>query len=203
MDAITLNLFNDHYQFFTYNMATLQVLQSDCEPQVHHSISQNIQNYRKDVRQSATLAKELNIVSGTAFVVGEMIGSGIFITTSSILTYTRSFGLTLIIWAVGGLISFCGALCFCELGVLVRKSGSGYAYILEAYSFRKRKPWLENVGSLLAFLHIWTSTMIGQPTAIAIIMLSFGRYAIRPFFIGCAEVPITPVKLLALFGLSE
>ena len=191
------------YRIKSCERRVLPIQQADdgSEPQTHDTSSQN--NNGKAVEQRATLAKELNFVTGTAFVVGEIIGSGIFITTSSVLAYTGSFGLTLVVWVVGGLISFGGALSYCELGILVKKSGSGYAYILEAYSFRKRKPWLENFGSLLAFLHIWTSTLIGQPTAIAIIMLSFGRYACRPFFIGCCEVPVIPVKLLALSGLSE
>ena len=150
-----------------------------------------------------TLRKELNLISGTAVVIGLMIGSGIFITPSSILSYSQSFGLTLVLWVVGGLIALVGGLCFCELGVLIKKSGSTYTFIREGYSFRRRKPWLSMIGSLLAFLNIWSSTVVSQPAAIAIALLTFGRYVCRPFFIGCSEVPIIPVKMLALSALGK
>ena len=150
-----------------------------------------------------TLRKELNLVSGTSVVVGLMIGSGIFITPSSILSYTQSFGLTLVLWVVGGSIALVGGLCFCELGVLIKKSGSTYTFIREGYSFRGQKPWLSVIGSLLAFLNIWSSTSIAQPAAIAVGLLTFGRYVCRPFFIGCSEVPIIPVKMLALSALGK
>lgn len=153
--------------------------------------------------RNITLRKELNLISGTAVVVGLMIGSGIFITPSSILFYSRSFGLTLVLWVVGGLIALVGGLCFCELGVLIKKSGSTYTFIREGYSFRRRKPWLSMIGSLLSFLNIWSATVVSQPTAIAIALLTFGRYICRPFFIGCSEVPIIPVKMLALSALGK
>ena len=153
--------------------------------------------------KNITLRKELNLISGTAVVIGLMIGSGIFITPSSILSYSQSFGLTLVLWVVGGLIALIGGLCFTELGVLIKKSGSTYTFIREGYSFRGQKPWLSMIGPLLAFLNIWSSTAIGQPTAIAIALLTFGRYVCRPFFIGCSEVPIIPVKMLALSALGK
>ena len=148
-----------------------------------------------------TLGKELNLISGTAVVVGLMIGSGIFITPSNILCYTQSFGLSMILWAAGGLVALCGGLCYAELGVLVKKSGSTYAFILEGYSFRRKNKCLTMIGSLLAFLNVWSNTLIGQPTGIAVITLTFGRYVSRPFFIGCSEVPAIPVKMLAFFAL--
>ena len=150
-----------------------------------------------------TLGKELNLISGTAVVVGLMIGSGIFITPSSILCYTKSFGLSMILWAAGGLVALCGGLCYAELGVLVKKSGSTYAFILEGYSFRGKNKCLSMIGSLLAFLNVWSNTLIGQPTSIAVVSLTFGRYVCRPFFIDCLEVPAIPVKMMALFALCK
>ena len=150
-----------------------------------------------------SLRKELGIISGVGLVFGNVIGSGIFITSSTILGYTQSFGFTLITWVVGGLITTVGALCYCELGTMIQKSGSEYAYILEAYSFGGKNKYLSTVGRMLAFTNVWYDFLVGNPASLAIPLLTFGRYASRPFFIGCPELPVLPVKMLALVALSK
>ena len=152
----------------------------------------------------ATLGKELTVISGVGYVVGAIIGSGIFITPKVILTNTGSFGLSLIMWVIGGLSAVAGALCYIELGTFIKKSGGEYTYILEAYSFHKRNRWLEFTGSLLAFLFSWSSVLVIRTCSLAIITMAFGRYLSRPFFIeeDC-DVPIWIVRLLALFAISK
>ena len=154
-------------------------------------------------KPKVTLRKELGIISGVGLICGNVIGSGIFITSSTILGYTQSFGLTLITWVVGGLITITGALCYCELGTMIQKSGSEYAYILEAYSFGSKNKYLRTIGRMLAFTNVWYDFLVGNPASLAIPLLTFGRYASRPFFIDCQELPLLPVKMLALSALSE
>ena len=144
-----------------------------------------------------TLKKAITPLSGIGFVVGNLIGSGIFITPSHILSYTGSFGLSLMCWLIGGVVALAGALCYFELGLLVRKTGGEYAILLEAYSFRKKNRWVEMLGSLVSFLYTWTSVFVLRGASGSIITLTCARYVIRPFFIGC-EIPGTSVKLLAL-----
>jgi amino acid transporter len=54
-------------------------------------------------------------------VIGNIIGSGIFISPSTIIRYTDSAGLSLIIWVLGALIAFLGSLCYIELGTSIRE----------------------------------------------------------------------------------
>ena len=149
-----------------------------------------------------SLKKELTLINGVGFVVGQIIGSGIFITPSIILAFTESFGLSMVTWLVGAVIALTGSLCYCELGTFLQKCGGDYDYILKAYSFKKKKPSLEFLGSLLAFLYTWASTFILRPTSIGIITLTFGRYLSRPFYIGC-DIPIGVVKLFSLSAITS
>jgi len=86
---------------------------------------------------------------------------------------------------------------------MLKKSGSTYVYIKEAYSFGHKKPWMDMCGSLLSFVFVWTDVMIGQPLGSAIILLTMGQYICRAFFIDCQDMPENAVKCFALFALSK
>lgn len=146
------------------------------------------------------LKKELNLFSLTAYIVGTIIGSGIFITPRTILCYTGSFGVSLVMWLIGGIIAIGGGLCYIELGLLIRKSGGEYSFIKEAYSFKKK---LRLLGSLLGFVYTWSSLTVIRPSSLAIITLTSARYLIRPFYIGCDNIPEPAVKLVALATLRK
>ena len=153
-------------------------------------------------KEKVVLKKAITPLSGIGIVVGNLIGSGIFITPSTILCLTGSFGLSLICWTAGALVALAGALCYFELGMIVKKTGGDYAILMEAYSFRKKNPWVTMLGSLIAFLFTWTSVVVLRGASASIITLACARYLTRPFFIGC-EVPENVVKLLALAILSK
>ncbi|XP_064385922.1 Y+L amino acid transporter 2-like isoform X2 [Halichondria panicea] len=190
----------ESYRYSTI-MEQSGVLSSNIEGEVKESKHGTHEHPKRIGKPTVTLRKELGIVSGVGLIFGNVIGSGIFITTSSILGYTQSFGLTLIAWVVGGLIALIGSLCYCELGTMIQKSGSEYAYILEAYSFRRKNKYLRTVGEMLAFTNVWYDFLVGNPASLAIPLLTFGNYLCRPFFIGCPELPVLPVKLIALAAL--
>ena len=148
------------------------------------------------------LGKELSLIHGVGLIVGSIIGSGIFISPNGVLQEAGSYGMALIMWVIGGLLATGGGLCLCELGNFVKKSGCEYAYIKEGFSFNNRNYYVTVLGDVLSFLFTWTSTFCIRPMSIAIQMLTFGNYVVKPFFLEC-DVPEEIIKMSSVTAMGQ
>ena len=148
------------------------------------------------------LRKTLNLFNSVTLVVGSIIGSGIFITPTSVLQYSGSFGMALIIWVFGGIIVTTGALVFIELGTLIKDSGADYAYLREGYSFDKKRPAFIVLGNAISFLFIWSSFVLLRPLAMGVMTQTCGRYLCQAIA-GGNTPPELSVKLIAISVISK
>lgn len=136
------------------------------------------------------LKRTLGLPNGVALIVGLIIGSGIFVSPKGVLQEVGSVGGSLVIWAVCGVISLVGALCYSELGTSMPQSGGDYTYISEA------------LGSLPGFLFLWCAVVVLMPTGIAISSLTFAYYILQPVFPTC-EPPESATRLIAACTICE
>uniref|UniRef100_A0A8C5H8P1 Asc-type amino acid transporter 1-like n=1 Tax=Gouania willdenowi TaxID=441366 RepID=A0A8C5H8P1_GOUWI len=131
-----------------------------------------------------TLKKEIGLLSACAIIIGNIIGSGIFISPKGVLEHAGSVGLSLIVWVCGGGICTLGSMCYAELGVTIPKSGGDYSYVTEIF------------GGLVGFLLLWSAVLIMYPTTLAVIALTFSNYVLQPAFPNCLP-PFIATRLLA------
>lgn len=155
----------------------------------------------KKPKENIQLKREIGLFSAVNLIIGSIIGSGIFVTPTSALARSGSVGLSLIVWALCGVISLLGAATFAELGTLVPKSGAEYTYFLEA--FGKLHPYW---GPLPSFLCGWIHIFLLQPGGMAVVCLTFAEYACQPFstiFLELSQDEVAIVKkLIALCALG-
>ena len=102
--------------------------------------------------------------SAAALVLANMIGTGAFTTLGLQLEWLEGGLALLSLWAVGGLVAWCGAVSYAELGTRLPKSG-GEAYFLSAIFH-----------PLLGFLSGWVSLTVGFAAAVALSAMAVGSY---------------------------
>uniref|UniRef100_UPI0037E84670 solute carrier family 7 member 8a isoform X1 n=1 Tax=Semicossyphus pulcher TaxID=241346 RepID=UPI0037E84670 len=130
------------------------------------------------------LKKEIGLVSACGIIVGNIIGSGIFVSPKGVLENASSVGVALIVWILTGVITAIGALCYAELGVTIPKSGGDYSYVKDIF------------GGLAGFLRLWIAVLVIYPTNQAVIALTFSNYVLQPLFPTCFP-PENGLRLLA------
>ncbi|KAM4808125.1 large neutral amino acids transporter small subunit 2 [Rhinophrynus dorsalis] len=130
------------------------------------------------------LKKEIGLVSACGIIVGNIIGSGIFVSPKGVMENAGSVGMALVVWIVTGVITAVGALCYAELGVTIPKSGGDYSYVKDIF------------GGLAGFLRLWIAVLVIYPTNQAVIALTFSNYVLQPLFPTCFA-PESGLRLLA------
>jgi basic amino acid/polyamine antiporter, APA family len=106
------------------------------------------------------LKRQIGLFSAVMLIAGDMIGTGIFISTGAIAETLPTPGGVLLVWLFGGLLALAGALTCAELAASMPYAGGDYIYIREAY------------GRLMGFLSGWSSFLVTFSGAIAFLAVT-------------------------------
>jgi basic amino acid/polyamine antiporter, APA family len=110
------------------------------------------------------LERKLGLFPVTNIVIANIIGAGIFTTTGYLMVFLGNPLIMLTLWFVGGIIAFCGALAFGELGATFPEAGGEYIFISKLFH------------PLLGFLSGWLSLIVGFSAPIAASAIGFSKY---------------------------
>lgn len=107
------------------------------------------------------LVRALGTGAAIAVVVGNVIGSGIFLKPGQIAKDGGDLTLIFSGWALGGMLCILGALCLAELATMLPRAGGLYVYLREAY------------GKPVAFLYGWMEFLFGRPGSVGALAMAF------------------------------
>ena len=75
------------------------------------------------------LKPHLSLWTSVSFIIASMVGTGIFTSLGYQLLEINSIFPLMLLWAIGGLIAFCGALTYSELATIYPRSGGEYSLL--------------------------------------------------------------------------
>lgn len=148
------------------------------------------------------LVRELGPMAAAAIVVNATIGTGIFKKPAEIVRQAGSVEAAFVVWLLGAVLAFAGALCFSELAASMPRAGGMYEYLRRAF------------GPRVAFLYGWTKITLLLPSAVGSFALLAAEaitalFALEPdrtrdvviaisIIVGCAGINVFGMRASAL-----
>ena len=148
----------------------------------------------------AELKKEIKLFDAIMLVAGSMIGSGIFIVSADVARQVGSSGWLLAAWALAGVLTLIGAVCYTELAGMFPTTGGQYVFLQKTY------------GNLVGFLYGWAFFAVIQTGTIAAVAVAFSKYfgVLLPdvisdkivfFSLGNTSIQLTSQRLVAILSI--
>lgn len=141
------------------------------------------------------LKRDFGLSTSTYVVIASMVGIGILISPGYMMASLKNYPVIFGLWALGGVLALCGALCVAELAAALPKAGGEYIYLREAY------------GPMPAFLSGWTSFILGFSAPLAVVGHVAAKYLLTPFEMGGNEsgllIKMTAAVLIVLVTLPN
>lgn len=110
------------------------------------------------------LIRALGLWDCVLYVVGSIIGTGIFLSVGQVARKIPHPGWILLAWVIGGIHALAAGFTYAELGARRPEAGGAYVFIGETF------------GPLLAFLYNWAFSFIIQPASVAALSVGFAEY---------------------------
>jgi amino acid transporter len=132
-----------------------------------------------DAQTKGTFARRLGALDGFALLISIVIGSGVFSSPGPIDANVPSPGAALLVWLVGGILAWTGALTMAELGTAFPGEGGIQPYLSHMY------------GEVFGFLAGWSWIVATMPATLAILSIVFVESIYSSLGVNDPSPPIT------------
>jgi len=122
-------------------------------------------------------------------IVAEVMGVGIFLTPAGMVRTLANPAWVLGVWALMGLLSVAGALCYAELGTRFPEAGGGFVFLREAF------------GERTAFVYGWMSLLVMDPGLTAALAVGLAQYVLALLGGPASLVPVVAIVSIILMSI--
>jgi basic amino acid/polyamine antiporter, APA family len=119
--------------------------------------------------QAQPVQPQLGLWDAVSIIIGIVVGAGIYETPPLVFNNVSGPGVAIGLWALAGLLSLIGALCYAELATTYPRSGGDYVYLTRAY------------GPLVGFVFGWGQLAVVLTANIGMMAYIFADYAVQLF----------------------
>lgn len=144
-----------------------------------------------------TLIRGLGLVAAVSIIIGNVIGTGVFLKARVMTCNVGTPTWVLLAWVAAGLLSLAGALTYAELTAMKPEAGGEYVFLRDAY------------GRASSFLFGWMQMFIAKPGSQAAAGMAFSiglndfldkklEQTLFSFNLGSTPFEITTLQLVAL-----
>ena len=116
---------------------------------------------------STSIPPRLGLWDTVSIIVGIVVGTAIFRSPPGVFSNAGGPLVALALWLVGGVLAWCGAVCYAELATKYPRDGGDYEYLNRAFG-----PWC-------GFLFAWAQLTTVISGNIAIMAYAFADYGLR------------------------
>ncbi|MFK8052481.1 MAG: APC family permease [Woeseiaceae bacterium] len=124
--------------------------------------------------------------AAASIVIANMVGTGVFTSLGYQLADIQSGFVLMMLWAIGGVIAFCGAMSYAELGAALPRSGGEYNFLGQIYH------------PAAGFVSGWVSATVGFAGPTALAAITFAAYLGSAF----PALPQTPAAVALVVVLT-
>ena len=112
-------------------------------------------------KEKITLVRALGLLAAVSIIIGNVIGTGVFLKARVMTCNVGSPTWVLIAWIAAGILSLAGALTYAELSAMKPEAGGDYVFLRDAF------------GRIWSFLYGWMLIFVGKTGAQASVAVVF------------------------------
>ena len=150
-----------------------------------------------EITERQTLIRGLGLIAAVSIIIGNVIGTGVFLKARVMTCNVGSPTWVLLAWIAAGLLSLAGALTYAELTAMKPVAGGEYVFLRDTY------------GRLSSFLYGWMQIFIARPGSQAAAGMAFAiglndfldkklEQTLLSFHIGSMPFEITTLQMVAV-----
>ena len=129
-----------------------------------------------------TLIRGLGLVAAISIIIGNVIGTGVFLKARVMTCNLGSPEWVVIAWIAAGILSLAGALTYAELSAMKPEAGGEYVFLRDAY------------GRISSFLYGWMQIFIAKTGSQAAVAVTFA-IGLNDFFGGQLKQTLAQTRI--------